>query len=330
MCLENNKCIYGEHSHKPIEKEHAHHEHAHHEHSHEHSHHHEHSHEHSHEHDFRSVDKRVLKIGFIITLSAMFAEVIAGILSGSLALISDAIHMFTHAFALSISLLAIIIATTKYSKEKTFGYHRIEVIAALINGLTIALSVAWIVYEAIQRFINPHEIDIKMMLIVATFGLVVNIITGTILYQGDRENINIKSAFFHMLADVASSVVIIIGGIVVYFTNFYIVDTILALFVACVIGRWAYLLLKDSINILLESSPIDVDKVKKFVESNNKIINIHDIHIIEITHNMYVLSAHVLISKENFENFKSLADNINNQLLEKFNISHITLQPEYI
>ncbi len=167
MYLENSKCVYGPHSHKPINSKHNH------------------NHNHEHEHDHRSVDKKVLKIGFFITLTAMFAEIIAGVISGSLALISDAIHMFTHAFALGISLFAIIIATTKRSAQKTFGYHRIEVLAAFINGFTIALSVIWIVYEAIDRLINPSQIDIKTMLIVATFGLFVNIITGVILYQGD-------------------------------------------------------------------------------------------------------------------------------------------------
>ena len=315
MYLKNVKCVYGKHSHRPLEQKH-----------HKHNHNHDHD---DHEHDFRSVDKKVLKIGFIITLIAMFIEIVAGVISNSLALISDAIHMFTHAFALGISLFAIVIATTKHSIQKTFGYHRVEVIAAFINGFTIALSVIWIVYEAIYRLINPSQIDIKTMLIVATFGLIVNIVTGIILYQGNRENINIKSAFFHMLADTLSSVAIIIGGVVVYFTNFYAIDTVLALIIAFVIGKWAYSLLRDSINILLESSPVDVEEVKKEIESFEDVLDVHDIHISEITHKMYVLSAHILISQESVCNVEELIKEINRVLLEKFEIGHTTLQPEW-
>lgn len=311
MYLENSKCVYGPHSHKPINSKHNH------------------DHECEHEHDHRSVDKKVLKIGFFITLTAMFAEIIAGVISGSLALISDAIHMFTHAFALGISLFAIIIATTKRSAQKTFGYHRIEVLAAFINGFTIALSVIWIVYEAIDRLINPSQIDIKTMLIVATFGLFVNIITGVILYQGDRENINLKSAFFHMLTDVVSSIVIIIGGVIIYFTNFYVIDTILALVVAVVIGKWAYSLLKDSINILLESSPVDTEEVKKELVSFDGVLDVHDIHVSEITHKMYVLSAHIVVSQDKISDFENLIKSVNERLLEKFEINHTTIQPEW-
>ncbi|MFV0480653.1 MAG: cation diffusion facilitator family transporter [Campylobacteraceae bacterium] len=317
MYLENSKCIHGNHSHEPLANN------AHH-------HHHDSSEEESeHTHDFRSVDKKVLKIGFFITFGAMLVEIIAGVLTNSLALISDAIHMFTHAFALGLSLFAIIIATTKHSMQKTFGYHRIEILAAFINGLTIALSVVWIVYEAIVRLINPLSIDIKTMLIVAIFGLIVNILTGVILYRGDRENINVKSAFLHMLADTASSVVIIIGGVVIYFTNWYIVDTILALMVASVIARWAFGLLRESVNILLESSPLDVNEVKSFIENYDGVLDVHDIHITEITHKMYVLSAHLLISQEKIKSFDRLIKEINHELEHKFGIGHTTFQPEW-
>lgn len=317
MSLENNKCAYKNHTHMPANK---------HKHNHDHHDHHEHD---EHTHDFRSLDKKVLKIGFFITLFAMVVEIIAGVLSNSLALISDAIHMFTHTFALGLSLVAIIVATTKRSKNKTFGYYRFEVIAAFINGITIAISVVWILYEAIHRLLNPGSIDIKMMLIFATFGLIVNIITGVILFKGDRENINVKSAFFHMLADAASSVAIIIGGVIIYFTNFYIIDTILALIVATLIGRWSYTLLKESTNILLESSPLDIDEVKMYIEKNSNFIEAHDLHIVQITHNMNTLSAHVVMDKSRYFDFEQIVEELNHKLLDKYNITHTVFQPEY-
>ncbi|NCB13948.1 MAG: cation transporter, partial [Erysipelotrichia bacterium] len=189
-------CKFGLNDHKPFlgnkEKEHHHSENQHH--------HHGDScgHDHSiggHTHDHRGTDKKVLKWALTITLITMFLEFFYGFLSNSLALISDAIHMFTHSFALIISLAAIVIANKKAPIEKTFGYYRIEVLAAFINGITIILSIIWIVYEAIERFLNPEIIDIKTALIVAIIGLIVNIITGVILMQGDRNNINLKSAF---------------------------------------------------------------------------------------------------------------------------------------
>ena len=235
------------------------------------------------------MDKKVLKWALAITLVTMFLEFFYGFLANSLALISDAIHMFTHSFALIISLVAILISAKAVNKIKTFGYFRAEILAAFINGLTIILSIAWIVYEAVERFLNPQPIDIKTAMIVAIIGLIVNIITGVILMQGDRENINLKSAFIHMLTDALSSVAIIIGYIVIHFTSWYFIDIILAVIVALIIGKWAIELLKNSTNTLMEGSPLDIDEVKNFIEKQNPNVKLHDIHIWEIAQNIPLL-----------------------------------------
>lgn len=282
-----------------------------------------------HTHDHRGTDKKVLKWALSITLITMFLEFFYGFLSNSLALISDAIHMFTHSFALIISLAAIVIANKKAPIEKTFGYYRIEVLAAFINGITIILSIIWIVYEAIERFLNPEIIDIKTALIVAIIGLIVNIITGVILMQGDRNNINLKSAFIHMLTDALSSVAIIIGYIVIHFTSWYFIDIILAILVAFVIAKWAIDILKNSINTLLESSPININEVKEFICKNEKVIELHDIHIWEITQNMYNMTAHVKINKDDLVHYEKILHEINHQLKEKFKIVHTTFQFEW-
>lgn len=166
-------CKFGLNEHKPFlkDKNHHHHEHNHHGHHHgkscSHNHDHSHEHGHSHSHDHRGTDKKVLKWALSITLVTMFLEFFYGFLSNSLALISDAIHMFTHSFALIISLVAIIIASKKAPLSKTFGFYRIEVLAAFVNGITIILSIVWIIYEAVLRFFNPQIIDIKTAMIVA-------------------------------------------------------------------------------------------------------------------------------------------------------------------
>ena len=292
-----------------------------------HSHDHE-EHVHNH-HEHRGTDKKVLKWALSITLITMFLEFFYGFLSNSLALISDAIHMFTHSFALIVSLLAIIIASKTAPISKTFGYYRIEVIAAFINGITIILSIIWIVYEAYQRFVEPQVIDIKTAIIVAIIGLFVNIITGVILMQGDKDNINLKSAFIHMLSDALSSVAIIIGYIVIYFTSWYFVDIILALIVSLVILKWAIDILKNSTNTLLESSPVDVKEVKEHIERNEKVLELHDIHIWEITQDMYNMTAHIKIDKKDLENYEEILHQINHNLKEKFKIVHTTFQFEW-
>lgn len=295
----------------------------------EHLHTHTHNHDHVHSHDHRKTDKKVLKIALIITLITMFAEFFYGFLSNSLALISDAIHMFTHSFALIISLVAIIIASKTAPISKTFGYYRVEVLAAFINGITIVLSIIWIVYEAFERFLNPQIIDIKMAMIVAIIGLVVNIITGVILMQGDKNNINLKSAFVHMLSDALSSVAIIIGYIVIFYTSWYFIDIILAVLVAFVILKWAIDILKNSTNTLLESSPLDINEVKNYIEENEKVLDLHDIHIWEITQDMYFLTAHLKIDKKDLENYEEILENINHNLKSKFKIVHTTFQFEW-
>lgn len=321
-------CKFGLNEHKPYLGDTHHHHHHDDEHNH-HHHHHDHDHSHGHSHDHRGTDKKVLKWALSITLVTMFVEFFYGFLSNSLALISDAIHMFTHSFALIISLVAIIIASKKAPLEKTFGYYRTEVIAAFVNGITIILSIFWILYEAIDRFLNPQTIDIKMAMIVATIGLIVNIVTGVILMQGDKENVNLKSAFIHMLSDALSSVAIIVGYIVIYFTSWYFIDVILAILVALVIGKWAKDILKASIHTLMEGSPVDLNEVKEFIEKHKEVIELHDIHIWEITQDMYNMTAHVKIDKKSFDNYENILSEINNELKEKFKIVHTTFQFEW-
>jgi cobalt-zinc-cadmium efflux system protein len=323
----NPSCKFGLNEHKPfLEENHPH------DHTHAHGHscsHHDHEHSHTHSHDHRGTDKKVLKWALSITLITMFLEFFYGFLSNSLALISDAIHMFTHSFALIISLVAIIIASKQAPIEKTFGYYRAEVLAAFINGITIVLSILWIMYEAVERFLNPSVIDIKMAMIVATIGLVVNIITGVILMQGDKNNINLKSAFVHMLSDALSSVAIIIGYVVIYFTQWYFIDIILALLVAAVIGKWAMGILKSSTNTLMESSPLNLKEVQTFIEQHEEVLELHDVHIWEITQDMYNMTAHVKIKKSSLENYEQLLHEMNHELKQKYKIVHTTFQFEW-
>lgn len=287
--------------------------------------------EHGHTHDHSTTkDKKLLTISFAITFVVMIVEIVGGIYVNSLALISDAIHMFTHAFALGLSLFAIIIAAKEIDSEKSFGYFRAEVLAAFINGLTIALSVIWILYEAILRLLHPEEILASATIMIAVLGLAVNIITGLILLRANHDNINIKAAFFHMLSDTLSSAAIIVGAVIIYYTDFYLLDTILALIVAIVIAKWAKSLLKDSIHILLEGSPHDIEKIRSAIlEEFDYIVDVHDIHCWEISHNYYYFICHIILDSKEESLYDETIVNVSRFLEEKFIVAHTTIQIEY-
>lgn len=321
-----DKCLFGCHNHAPMAGDDHHHHH-----DHDHSDDHDHEHGHDHSHDYRSVDKRVLGISLLITFTTMIVEIVYGLLAGSLALISDAVHMFTHSFALGISWLAIVMASKTAPSSKTFGYHRLEVLAAFINAITIGLSVIWILYEAVDRFMNPLAIQAGTTMTVALIGLAVNVITGLILMKGDMTNVNLRSAFFHMMADTVSSLAIVAGAVVIYYTDWYFIDPALAVMVALVIAKWSYGLFKSSVNVLLEASPVDIDKVADYMDGRyEELKDVHDIHIWEVTHRMYFMSAHIVINCEDKECYHDLVCKINHDLEHEFKIGHVTLQPEWI
>lgn len=302
------------------------HDHAHHGHNH---HGHDHAHD-GHQHDCRHHDKNVLMVSFVITVTAMAAEIIGGLLTHSLALVSDGIHMFTHAFALAISWGAIVLASRPPNMEKTFGYYRVEVVAAFVNGLTILASAVWIVVEGIGRLISPEPVAIGTTLIIAVVGLVINLITGAILLRGDQGNMNIRSAFLHMLTDTLSSVAIIIGLIVIHYTGWHIIDPLLALLVAAVIVKWSWSLLRDSLHVLMEGSPIDVADLKSHVLHHfPDVLDIHDVHIWQISQRFNCLTAHVRIKPEAVADYTALVARINQSLRDKFDIGHTNLQPEW-
>ncbi len=315
-CSENSN---GKHSHKHDKSEHGEHLHSHDKHEHNHTH-----------FDARSADKKVLLIAFVLTCAMMTVQFIYALATNSLALLSDTLHMFSDAFALILSFLAILATQKLQSPQKTFGYFRLEILVAFINGLTILLSAAFVSYEAVHKLINPSEIDAKTMLIVACIGLCVNAFAGFLMFKGGNlENINIKSAFLHLLSDLLSSVAVIIGGVVVYFTKIYYIDTILGLFIALLLVRWAFLLIKQSVNILLESSPIDIQSVKAEISSFNGVAKIEDLHISQITNKMFVATMHLQVRKDSIAEFEALSRQISSVLYEKFDIGHCTIEPSF-
>lgn len=281
--------------------------------------------------EYRAVEKKKLKLTMAITGTMMIVEVIGGLLTNSLALISDAGHMFTHFFALAISFGAILFANKQSCNHRTFGFFRIEILAALFNSLFLFGVTIWILIEGVKRIIDPTPVLGLQMFIIAIIGLAVNLVSAWILHGTSKDDLNVKSAFLHMLADTLSSVVIVIGAVIIYFTNWNIIDPILSIGIALVIFRWGWGLFKDSVNILLEAVPkgINTDIVSKELKENiSEIKEISDIHIWEITSKMYSMTAHIKMPNMNIEKSKEILDKINRYVDEKYDIEHTTIQFE--
>ncbi len=271
-----------------------------------------------------------LKVALIIVLVIMAAEVIGGILSNSLALLGDAGHMLVDALALGMSLFAIKIARRPATATKTYGYHRAEIMAALANGVTLVLVAVWIFYEAYQRFLNPPVVQTTLMLVVATIGLIANLIGIRLLRGVSRGSLNIKAAFWHVVGDTISSVGVIIAGVVISISGWYIVDPIIAVFIGGIILWGAVRLVRESADILLEAVPkhIQMDKVIETVKNVPGVEDVHDIHIWTITSGMHALSAHLLIEGQTVSKSAEIVKAVNQDLARYFNVRHTTLQIE--
>lgn len=275
--------------------------------------------------------RRALLFCVLLTAVMMLVEFVAGWVTGSLMLMSDAIHMLSHATALSISFLAVVLAQRTTSDELPFGLYRIEILAALLNGVGLAGFSLWIVYEGILRLLHPVAILGPTLTAVALIGLAVNLATAVILRKSGVEDLNTKSAFFHMLADTFSSVAIVVGGVILSVTNWSIIDPLLSLLVAGVVVKWSWGLLRDATLILLERTPphlnwhiLQAQLMQKFPE----IKNVHDPHVWEITSQLTCLSAHLVLDDVQLSEAHRFQVRITEYLRHQFGIGHVVLQVE--
>ncbi len=278
---------------------------------------------------YRSVERKKLYISLIITTTVMVLEIIGGLITNSIALLSDAGHMFTHSFAIGISLLAINIARKPPCHHKTFGLYRAEVLAAFINGLFLIPIVGIMIYEAILRFLNPEEVFGFYMLLIALIGLLVNLTSIGILQGSHNNNLNVKSVFYHMIGDAAASIGIVIASIIILYTNFNILDPIVSIGISMVILYWAWSVLKESTRILLEMAPkgLNIDTINDDLKNNFKdIIEIYNMHLWTITPDMLMFSAYIKIEEEMNINHDNMISEINNFLSKKYNIIESTIQ----
>jgi len=277
-----------------------------------------------------SSTERNLLIVLAITAVVMIAEVIGGLLANSLALLSDAGHMLTDLLALGLSIVAMRFAQRPPTASKTFGFYRLEILAAFFNGMLLFFISFYIFYEAYERIVHPEEIKGLFMLVVAAVGLLANGAGIVILKKSALRNLNVKSAFFHIVGDTVSSGGVIVGGLVILYTGWNLVDSLIGVFIGMLILRGAYSLVRESIEIFLEATPkdIDVDKMLDDLRKIEGVKEIHHLHLWTITSGIYAMSAHVLIKDLLISRSAQILQEIERLLQGKYNMEHTTIQFE--
>jgi cobalt-zinc-cadmium efflux system protein len=284
----------------------------------------------SHTHALPSTEnERALRFALALTGSFLIAEVIGGVLTGSLALISDAAHMLTDAAALAIALAAIRVARRPADRRRTYGYHRFEILAAAFNALLLFAVALYILVEAYRRFTSPPGIHSVGMLVVASIGLIVNLISIRLLSGGQSDSLNVKGAYLEVWSDLLGSIGVIMGAVVIQLTGWSWVDPL----VAVAIGLWVlprtWILLKDSLNILLEGVPegIDLGDVEQTMLAVPGVLSIHDLHLWSLTTGKTSLTAHVVYD-QTYSPEKVLMPALQTVLANRFKVVHTTLQCE--
>jgi cobalt-zinc-cadmium efflux system protein len=289
-----------------------------------------HSHNHSHSHDHS--DKTIPKLWFtlFLNLGITIAQLIGGVLSNSMALISDAVHNLSDTGSLGISLVARTYANKKASNEMTFGYRRADIIGAFINLIILVAVSLFLIKEGVERFLNPQDVDGTIMFWVALAGLVGNVLSVVILHSDSKESLNIKSATVHLFWDAMASLAVIIGGILIFLYNLTVVDPILTIAIALYILYTSYGLLKETTAILMEATPseIDVQAIKQRLEQVKFVQDVHHIHVWKMDENETMMECHVLIPEEKSSSLESVKSDIKGVLSDTFGITHSAIEFE--
>jgi len=268
---------------------------------------------------------------FVISVSIFVLEIVGGILSNSLALISDSFHVMLDFSAIGVSLIAFRIAKKPHSVKLSFGFHRAEIVAALINGITLILVSGFIFYESYKRFLEPQTIQTDTLLGFAIAGFAANLVMMILLKKESHSNLNIKGSYTHVIGDMLSSVGVIIGGIIISLTNYPIIDPVVSVGIGILIIRSGIMLCKECMHIFMEGTPkeIRIEFVSDEIERLKEVSEVHDLHIWTLTSNVFAMSAHVKIRSEFIPQTNSLLRKINEIMKEKFGINHCTIQIEH-
>ncbi|MEU5952619.1 cation diffusion facilitator family transporter [Streptomyces sp. NPDC047525] len=291
-----------------------------------------HDHGHSHGGTATAAYRGRLRIALSITVTVMVVEIVGGIMADSLALIADATHMATDALGLGMALLAIQFANRPATENRTFGYARAEILAALANCLLLLGVGGYVLYEAIQRFITPAETEGGLTIVFGVIGLVANMISLSLLMRGQKDSLNVRGAFLEVMADALGSLAVIVAAVLILTTGWQAADPIASLVIGLMIVPRTVKLLRETLNVLLESAPkgVDMAEVRSHILDLPGVEDVHDLHAWTITSGMPVLSAHVVVSTEtlNAIGHEKMLHELQGCLGDHFDVEHCTFQLE--
>jgi cobalt-zinc-cadmium efflux system protein len=287
-------------------------------------------HTHSHFGDLAAQTTRRLSLSLILTLAFVVVEVIAGLMGNSLALLTDAAHNFTDVIALGLSWYALKIALQPANAGKTYGYHRVGILVALVNSTTLVLISLGIFYEAWKRFVSPPEVDAPVLIGVGAVAFFVNLITAWLVKRGSEHDLNLRSAFLHLMGDVLSTLGAVVAGIVIAFTKWNWLDPLVSILIGLLILWNAWGILRQTIHILLESTPANIDMPRMVADllQVDGVRGVHDLHVWSISENLRVLSAHIVTGDIPISTGALIQRNLNEILSRRYDIQHATLQLE--
>ena len=286
------------------------------------------SHDHSASEHSEHSTKKSLNLSLGITGSLFFLELFGGFVTNSLALLADAGHMLTDVAALALSLFALKISSRPATHQKTYGYMRAEILAALANGVFLLLVSVYIFYEAYQRLRVTPEVRSGPMLVVASIGLIANLVTAGLLYRSQRENLNIRGAFLHVMGDTLGSVGAIAAGIAMVFWQWYLADPIVSIVVAVLVLYSSWQLVRESVDVLLEGTPahLNISSILTDLGSVPGVVSVHDLHVWSITSGLPAMSCHVVVRQN--EDVSHILATLSALMREKHKIDHTTIQIE--
>ena len=273
-----------------------------------------------------------LKWSIVLNVIITAAQVVGGILSGSLALLSDALHNFSDVISLVVSYIALLLGKNEASKEKTFGYKRAEIIAAFVNASTLIIVGVMLVIEALQRFIEPQPIKGELVIWFALLGILVNGLSVLMIKKDAHVNMNMKSAYLHLFTDMLASVAVLIGGVFMYYFNWFWIDAFLTLSIAIYLIVISYNLLVDSVKILMLFTPkdIDINRIEQDIKTIELVNNVHHVHVWQLNEEEVHLEAHIDFDQDiSLKDFGTKLKEIELMLLHRYKINHVTLQPEH-
>jgi cobalt-zinc-cadmium efflux system protein len=291
-----------------------------------------HSHSHNHSHNKESLSGRNLLISIFLNILITAAQVVGGVLSGSLALLSDALHNFSDVISLVVSYVANKLVKGKASLQKTFGYKRAEILAAFINASTLIIVAVLLIIEAIKRFQNPQEIESSLVIWLSIIAILGNGFSVLLLKKDAETNMNLKSAYVHLLTDMMASVAVLVGGLLMKFYQVFWVDSVLTFLIAIYLIWMGYDLLKSSTKVLMLFTPeeIPIDEIVKEINGLEAIKNVHHIHVWQLNEDEIHFEAHIDFHQNiSLSEFDEILHNVEDILFHKFEINHVNIQPEF-